>query len=261
MNKKLALIGSGIKTISHLTIEAQAYIKQADFVLYLVNEPIFEKWLIKHSKKCVSLENYYFSFKNRSESYKKIADEILKFTEVYDFISIVLYGHPTIFSSPGLDAIQRAKERNIETIILPGLSAEDCLFADLEMDPSKNGCLSVEALSLLIFDDSIDIHYDLVVWQLGMVGNIDSVMKKNVDNGLFLIHEKLLRSYPPQHEATLYEASLYPGIRPNITKFPIEELINQKISSISTLYIPAVKKRPYNLEIISKMNLRIEDLL
>jgi tetrapyrrole methylase family protein / MazG family protein len=259
VNKKLALIGSGIKSISHLTIEAQAYIKQADCVLYLVNEPIFEKWLIKYCKKCISLENHYFLYKKRAESYKKIADEILNYTEEYDFVSIVLYGHPTIFSSPGLDAIRMARERNIETVVLPGISSEDCLFADLEVDPSQNGCLSVEAMSFLIFDDKVDKNYDLVIWQLGMVGNVAPVIKQNVKNGLSLIQEKLLKSYSPQHEAILYEAALYPGIKPKITKFAIELLINQNISSISTLYIPAENKRLPDEKVISKLNLKIED--
>ncbi|WP_419421429.1 SAM-dependent methyltransferase (plasmid) [Legionella sp. D16C41] len=259
MNKKLVLIGSGIKTISHLTIEAQAYIKQADCVLYLVNEPIFEKWLNKYSKKCISLENHYFLYEKRAESYKKIADEILNYTEQYDFVSIVLYGHPTIFSSPGLDAIKRAKERNIETVVLPGISAEDCLFADLKVDPSQNGCLSVEAMSFLIFDDKVDKHYDLVIWQLGMVGNIEPVVKKNSKKGLSLIQEKLLKIYSSQHEVILYEAALYPGIKPKITKFAIELLINQNISSISTLYIPAEKKRLHDEKILFKLNLKIED--
>lgn len=255
MSKKLVLVGSGIKAISHLTIEAQAYIKQADCVLYLVNEPIIEKWLIKYGKICISLEKHYFLYEKRSESYNKIADEILSYTEQYNFITIVLYGHPTIFSSPGLDAIKRAKKRNIETVVLPGISAEDCLFADLEIDPSQNGCLSIEAMSFLIFDGMIDNHYDVVVWQLGMVGNIEPIIKKNVKDGLSIIQEKLLKTYSPQHQAILYEAALYPGIKPKITKFPIESLVNQDISSISTLYIPAEKNRSIDEKIFLKLNL------
>jgi tetrapyrrole methylase family protein/MazG family protein len=258
VSKKLVLIGSGIKAISHLTIEAQAYIKQADCVLYLVNEPIIEKWLIKYGKKCISLENSYFLYEKRSESYKKIADEILNYTDQYNFISIVMYGHPTIFSTPGLDAIERAKKRNIETVVLPGISAEDCLFSDLEVDPSQNGCLSVEAMSFLIFDGMVDKHYDLVIWQLGMVGNIKPVIK-NVKDGVLLIQEKLLKTYTPQHQAILYEAALYPGIKPKIMKFPIELLINQNISSISTLYIPGEKNRSFNEKILLKLNLKIEE--
>ena len=47
MNKKpsLVVVGSGIKFMSHLTIEAKSYIEQSDKVLYLVNDPLMKKWI------------------------------------------------------------------------------------------------------------------------------------------------------------------------------------------------------------------------
>ena len=95
-----------------------------------------------------------------------------------------------------------------------------------------------------------------MVWQLGMVGNIEPIIKKNVKDGLSIIQEKLLKTYSPQHQAILYEAALYPGIKPKITKFPIEFLVNQDISSIATLYIPAEKNRQINEKIFLKLNLK-----
>ena len=45
MPKKLIITGSGIKSLSHLTVESQAAIEQADIVLYLLNEPILAQWV------------------------------------------------------------------------------------------------------------------------------------------------------------------------------------------------------------------------
>lgn len=259
MNKKIALIGSGIKTISHLTTEAKTYIEHADCVLYLINEPIFESWLIKHSKKCMSLEKYYFLHEKRSDSYKKIIAKIISLSKKYDFISVVLYGHPVVFSSLGIDTIKKAQKQNIETVILPGISTEDCLFADLEIDPSQNGCFSVEATNFIIFDDVINVFSDLIIWQVGIIGNIGSVFNKNSKDGLALIQKKLLQTYSPEHEIILYEASLYPGVQSKIVKFPLQYLMEQDMSSLSTLYVPAKKRKTINRNLFSKLNLKIDD--
>ena len=175
MSKRLALVGSGIKSISHLTIEAQTYIQQAEYVLYLINEPILEDWLKQNSKKCTSLEPIYFSCDKRELAYKKISIEILNFLQFYNFITVVIYGHPTVFSSPGLEAVKTAKKNNIETVIIPGISAEDCLFAELGIDPSESGCFTIEATNFLISNESLSKYSDLVIWQLGMIGNFTPI--------------------------------------------------------------------------------------
>ena len=131
MKKKLVLVGSGIKSISHLTIETQAYIKGADHVLYISNEPILAAWINKYAKSSESLEDIYFSCEKRIKSYGLITNKILRELNRHSFLCIVIYGHPTIFSKPGLDAINLVKGSDVETLILPAISSEDCLFADL----------------------------------------------------------------------------------------------------------------------------------
>lgn len=257
MTKKLALIGSGIKSISHLTIEAQAYIKQADCVLHLVNEPIFESWLKKHTRYCESLEPLYFLHNKRIDSYREITNKIIKQLEVHDFVSVVIYGHPTIFAQPGLEAIKIAKEKNIETIIIPGISAEDCLFAELAVDPSQNGCFSIEAMNFLAFDTIFDKYCDIVIWQLGMIGNLGPIFKQDSQEGLKLIQEKLLKIHSDNHRAVLFEAALYPGVRSKIVEFPLALLIEQEINSLSTLYIPGLGERKVSQDIFSKLKLSI----
>src|SRR5262245_65986026 len=41
----LVVVGTGIRTVGHLTIEAVAWIKQADKVLYVVGDPVAESML------------------------------------------------------------------------------------------------------------------------------------------------------------------------------------------------------------------------
>ena len=60
MIKKLALVGSGIKSLSHFTTEFKTYTTQADKVLYLVNDPITKQWIQRNSKHRSPLMQFIF---------------------------------------------------------------------------------------------------------------------------------------------------------------------------------------------------------
>ena len=46
-NTTLVVVGSGIKFLSHLTVEVKVHIEQADQVFYLVNNPAMKEWIKK----------------------------------------------------------------------------------------------------------------------------------------------------------------------------------------------------------------------
>jgi len=250
------LIGSGIKSISHLTVEAQACIKQADKVLYLVNEPIIEQWIVKYSNHCSSLEDLYFSANERSEKYQLISDKIVSDSLSTKALTVVFYGHPTVFAEPGLKAIKVLDDLNVNTVVLPAISAEDCLFADLRIDPGENGCYSVEASDLLIYDKNLIKDSDCIIWQVGSVGNIQSPTYEVNNIGINLLIAKLEEYYPKEYIVYIYEAAMYPSTTAYIQKCKIKELGANTLTPLSTLYIPAIKRNPPNLEIIRKLGLQ-----
>ena len=61
-NESLTLVGSGIKSLSHLTMEAKTYITQSEKVLYLVNEPAMKEWIQGANKNTESLDYLYFKY-------------------------------------------------------------------------------------------------------------------------------------------------------------------------------------------------------
>ncbi|HHT9952137.1 TPA: SAM-dependent methyltransferase [Legionella pneumophila] len=240
--KKLALVGSGIKSISHFTFEFNTYTTSADKVLYLVNEPITKQWIERYSKLSESLDPIYFSENDRQISYDKIRDKILTELETHNFITVVLYGHPTVFADPGLQSIIIAQKKSIETIVLPGISVENCLYADLKIDPGQFGCFHVEATELLLYDKIIDPTVHLCIWQPGMIGNRSVPKPNQKSNHLELLRIKLKKYYPDDHISILYEASMYPGVEPIIHKFPLYDIEDQNIGTLSTLYISSSSK-------------------
>jgi predicted XRE-type DNA-binding protein len=53
--------------------------------------------------------------------------------------------------------------------MLPAISADSCLYADLEIDPARDGCQSFEATDFLVHDRLVDSRSLLIHWQIGMI--------------------------------------------------------------------------------------------
>lgn len=253
--KQLVVTGSGIKSLSHLSVEAKGCIQNADTVLYLVNEPVMAQWIEENSRDSFSLQSIYFNFENRTDAYTAITNKILSSLNENDFVCVVIYGHPSVFASPGLNAAIQAKEQGVKSTILPAISAEDCLFADLKIDPGEVGCYSVEVNDLLIYNKIFDPTSYLVVWQIGSVGNVGMPSEKVNKFGIELVIERLQQEYEPDNEVIVYEAALYPGLEPTIIKCPLSDLVNQQLSPISTLCLPPIPKKQANIEMIKKLGL------
>jgi tetrapyrrole methylase family protein/MazG family protein len=240
----LIVVGSGIKFLSHLTIEAKAHIEQSDKVLYLVNEPAMKEWLQKANANTESLDDLYFQYDLRAESYRAITDHILSALLESQHVCVVLYGHPAVFAKPALDAVQIAKKRGYHAAVLPGISAEDCLFADLLVDPGSHGCLSLEATDLLLRQKKIDPTCHVVIWQIAVIGLFHHSASHDNSTGIKLLVTYLHQFYDMNQEVTLYVAAQYPGFEAFIQHLTLEQLINTTIPRIATLYIAPAEKSP-----------------
>ena len=62
---KLVIVGSGIKSIAHMTLETVAHIEQADKVFYCVADPGTELFIQSRAKDATDLYTLYDDGKNR----------------------------------------------------------------------------------------------------------------------------------------------------------------------------------------------------
>ncbi len=256
MCASLVVVGSGIKFISHLTVEAKAHIEKADTVLYLVNEPLTKKWIESIHPHAESLDYLYSQFPLRLHNYQAITDYILKVVKQQKQVCVVFYGHPTVFSKPALDAVIQAKQLGIHACVLPGISAEDCLFADLLINPGSCGCLSFEATDLLIHRRKIDPTSHVIIWQVDVVGCLGlSKAHGYRKENLSLLVSYLTQYYSSDHKATLYVAAQYPGFDPYIEHIEIARLPEMDIPSLSTLYIPPTHEAHYDEAMLVSLRL------
>lgn len=259
-NSSLVVVGSGIKFLSHLTTEAKAYIEQSDKVLYLVNDPVMKDWISKSNPRSKSLDDIYYQHELRIDSYQAITNCIIETLRENLHLCVVLYGHPTVFAKPALDAVIQAKKEGYYAKILPGISAEDCLFADLLIDPGVYGCQSYEATDFLIYNRKIDPTSHLILWQIGVIGALKHGKTHNNSKGTRLLFNYLKMFYQNTHQITIYEAAQYPGLEPNIKTILLEEIITTTFSRTSTLYIPPAYKAKCNNEMLLALGIGNENL-
>jgi tetrapyrrole methylase family protein/MazG family protein len=259
INASLVVVGSGIKFMSHLTVESKAYIEQSQKVLYLVNEPAIEEWIHKINPQAESLDPIYTQHNFRIHSYQAITNYILDILRQKKHICVVLYGHPTIFAKPALDAVIVAKKEGYYAKILPGISAEDCLFADLLIDPGSHGCLSFEATDFLIHTKLVDTSCHLILWQASIIGALTHPESHDNTKGSQLLLNYLTQHYDLNHPIIVYTAAQYPGLEPIIEQSVLKNLLTVKQSRTSLLYIPPVKKRAYDESILRALEIKISD--
>ncbi len=235
----LVVVGTGIRTVGHMTMESVAWLRQADRVLYVVGDPIAEDTIKQlNPSGAESLSHFYAEGKPRIQTYNEMVERILECVRQGMLTCLACYGHPGVFVYPSHESIRRARAEGFTATMLPGISSEDCLFADLGVDPGIGGCQSYEATDFLANGRRIDPSSSVVLWQIGVVG--DSTFKRNGydTSAMPLLIERLMQYYPPAHVAYLYEAAVFPGCQPIIIKLSISMLGQVPMSAGYTLYIP-----------------------
>jgi hypothetical protein len=146
-------------------------------------------------------------------------------------VCAAFYGHPGVFVWPAGEAIRRARDEGIAARMLPAVSAIDCLFADLGVDPAAAGCQIYEAGDLVRRRPAVDPGTPLVLLQAGVVRS-----REELAAALEEIH-------PRSHGLVVYEASPYPGVAPLVEPVALGDLTAAPLSERSTVFVPPRESR------------------
>lgn len=205
-------------------------------MLYLVPEPVAAHGITLLNPKARSLEHCYVEGNHRREAYALMVEEILAPVRGGRQVCAAFYGHPGVFVFPSHRAIAKARSEGFPAQMLPGVSAEDCLFADLGVDPATAGCQSYEATRFLELTPKVEPRAALVLWQVGVVGSANHSAEASAPR-LGEVVDALRRIYPDDHEVIVYEASLYPGVAALVRPVALAALA-EAVTPKSTLYVP-----------------------
>jgi precorrin-6B methylase 1 len=233
----LTVVGTGIQLGAHLTPEARATIEKADIVLSVVSEPVMQGFLERLNDRTRSMHELYTVGESRAEAYEAMTEAILAEVRAGNDVCAVFYGHPGVFVAPSHESVRRARAEGFPARMLPGISAEDCLFADLGVDPSRSGCQSYEATDFLVAARAVEPAALLILWQVGVVNERSHVLETDPER-LAELRDRLLELYPEDHEAIVYEASPYPVGDAIVVRTSLARLCDAGVTPASTLVVP-----------------------
>jgi uncharacterized protein YabN with tetrapyrrole methylase and pyrophosphatase domain len=235
----LTVVGTGFLVAGQVTPEALAAIHRAERFFYLVAEPATRHWLKGQHPHAEPLHDVFWEGRPRRPAYEDIVERLLAAVRTGARVCVALYGHPGVFVYSSHEAIRRARAEGFAAEMLPGVSAEDCLFADLEIDPAAQGCQSFEATDFLVRERRFDPCSGLVLWQIGALG-VATYHLRDLWNrhGLDYLVEVLTRSYPRDHAVVVYENMQYPMCPPLVQHGALAELAQRRINTHSTLWVP-----------------------
>lgn len=244
MPSALTIVGTGFRLSGQVTLEALSALESSEKLFFLVQDIVTQHWLEDLNPTAESLHDSYRPGRLRRETYSEMVERIVAPLRRGVSVCAAFYGHPGVFVTPAHEAIRRARGEGFEAEMLPGVSAEDCLFADLGFDPGPRGCQSFEATDFLLRQRRFDPTSHLVLWQVGSIGVAD-FRQGDLWNplGVGILAGVLAAAYGIEHQVEIYEASPYPICPPKRHRCAIRDLARAPVTLASTLHVPPLPDR------------------
>ena len=253
----LTCVGLGMMLGAHLTPRARSAIEQADLVFAAVSDPLVELWLQQMHPDVRSLQPCYGegddNGRPRAESYREMVGLILTEVRAGKRVCGAFYGHPGVFAQAPHRAIALARAEGFAAHMEPGVSAEDCLYADLGIDPGRYGCQHYEASQFLFYRRTIDPSAYLVLWQVGIAGDRSTRRFATGPAHRQVLVDELARHYPLDHPVIVYEAATLPISDPRTEAMPLGALADAALRLHSTLVLPPAVALQPNPEVLARI--------
>lgn len=249
----LVVVGTGIRIGNQCTIEARHHLETADVVFEVVGDQLAQEFLRSLNKNVVSLQHLYERDRARSDTYAAMIETILNAVREGKRVCAAFYGHPGVYVYPSHESVRRARAEGFEAEMLPAVSADACVFADLGFDPGWIGCQSFEATDFVLYARKFDPTAVLMLWQIALVGDRTLRVFESDPRRIELLAEVLMEDYPPDHPVTIYCAATMPMGEAEVETLPLSRLAEATITQESTLIVPPLgeaKPSPSRLALI-----------
>lgn len=237
----LACVGVGMTLGSHLTPLARSYIESADVVFVGVSDGVVEQWVQSMHRDVRSLQTLYAENKPRTDTYREMVESMLGEVRAGRRVCGVFYGHPGVFAQAPHEAVTRARDEGFMAHMEPGISSEDCLYADLGIDPGRVGCQHFEATQFMLNRRVVDTSAWMMLWQAGIAGDLSGGRFETDAQRLGVLVDVLRRYYAAGHEVIVYRAATLPFQKPRIEYMALSALTESALGMSDTLAIPPAR--------------------
>lgn len=249
----LSCVGIGMTLGAHITPVVKEHIRVSDICFVAVSDALVELWVNEMHDDVRSLQVYYEKDKSRKHTYREMVDVVLTEVRAGKKVCGIFYGHPGVFAYVPHQMIKEALSEGYDAIMEPGISAEDCLIADLAIDPGKYGCQQYEASQFMFYKRLIDPSAYLILWQIGVVGDLNYGVEVTGIQHRILLLSLLYEYYQKDHQVILYEAATSPLKKTRADHIHLEQLAHAELKDYTTLVIPPSQLMQRNNELIEKI--------
>jgi hypothetical protein len=232
-------VGIGIGGVAQTTIETVERMRAAEKLYHCVIDPAVELWLREVNGSAESLTPLYEEGKHRSKTYAEMVKAFVGSVRSGQSTCAAFYGHPGVFVEATHRAIRQLRREGYPARMLPAVSSDACLYADLLVNPGDEGMQSYEASFFLYARPRFNPFAGLLLWQIGVLGETDWTAKPRRNPERLAQMTRLLRTrYPDDHRVVLYFASTFPCNPPMIRRLRLRDLPRRHVYPMELLYVP-----------------------
>lgn len=250
---QLVVVGTGMMLGAHLTPRSRAFLADADLVFVAVTDALTEQWIATINPKVQSFSHLYQEGKSRKDTYQQMTDLIVGAVQAGQKVVAAFYGHPGVFAQVARQALVQVKALGCAGQMEPGVSAADCLHADLQLDPATYGCMYIEASQLMFYQRQLDTAGYVIVWQIALAGDLSLSQLHSQPALIALFVEHLLQWYPPDHSVILYEAASLPFQPVRREQLALAQLPSATLNLTTTLVIPPAAALQTNTALVARI--------
>jgi hypothetical protein len=247
----------GMTLGSHITPLTRSYIRDADVVFAGVSDRIVELWLAKIRPDVRTFQS--LRCQQGRNPYPQLVDAMLAEVRAGRSVCGIFHGHPGVFSWPPHEALELARKEGYRTHVEPAISAEDCLYADLAIDPGQYGCQHYEVSQLMLCRRCVDTSAYLILWQDGAADDPSLAGLSTTVAYRRVLVEVLARDYDLEHEVVIYRAPMFPGEKPDIDQVKLRQLPSVAMDPHVTLVLPPARKLEIDPVIRERLEAMIRD--
>ena len=240
----LVCVGPGMTLGVHITQRCRKLIENADLV-FTSCHPIMESWIALMNEDVRSLQGMYGENKDRRITYREMLEAITQEVRAGKQVVGAFYGHPGVFARVPHQAVKQLRSEGYSARMEPGISAEDCLYADMGIDPGDYGCQHYEASQVVFYERRLDPSAYLILWQIALAGDISVSKRVSSPDERKILVRILSENYPLTHPVALYECPTLITDKVRIEWITLEALPEADLTPVTTLVVPpSVKMKP-----------------
>jgi tetrapyrrole methylase family protein/MazG family protein len=236
------IVGLGIKSVQHLTLEAVGVLQICKKVLVVDHGFGVPDFIRELGPEVIDLIPEYREGQHRLITYETMAAKVVNEAMRASPVAFAIYGHPNWLVFPTELITEAAHLLGLAVEVIAGISCIDTLVLELGIDPATHGLQIFEASGLVIGEVDINASVPCVILQVDAF-KTERYSRSRIDRErLNPLCDYLFRFYPADHEVISVYSSTHALLRPVIRRYRIDDLPRAFAEDTvsGTLYLPQV---------------------